>query len=40
MIEIGLILVLAGVVIYQAWKIDYLKKGINELLWYIEEEEI
>lgn len=40
MMLIGLVLVGLGIILYQAWKIDYLKKGISELLEYIDEEEI
>jgi uncharacterized membrane protein YqiK len=31
---------LVGILLWQAKKIKYLKEGINELLVYIEEEEI
>lgn len=40
MIGLGLIIVGLGIILYQARKIDYLKKGIGELLEYIDEEEI
>lgn len=42
MIWISIILggILGFIIFYQAKKIKYLKEGINELLWYIDEEEI
>ena len=39
MIGLGLIVII-GFIIYHRKKVKYYKEAINELLWYIDEEEI